>query len=185
LAKKVPEDIKALFDKINKTDEVRDVRTVSPTSKSGKNQMRLGYPVTFAYDPKWKKTLPYYDNLPLSIVLAKYGDRFLGINLHYVPWARRIQLAEYLVRRTKNKNRVTYRDIKAAWKAAKLPLALASLCIRMYLHSHIKSKMKQFDWETYREAAKNIDPRFKKKADQYIYNQTMNSFRDQKKSTKK
>jgi len=178
MARSVPKDIEVLFNKIYKNKEI-------PSVKKGSRSMRLGFPVLFAYDPKWKKTLPYYDNLPLSIVLAKYGDRFLGINLHYVPWARRIQLAEYLVRRTKNKNRVTYGDIKAAWKAAKLPLALAALCIRMYLYSHIRSEMKFFTWETYRAAVVNIDPRFKKKSDQYIYNQTMSKYRDQKKSTKK
>ena len=34
----------------------------------------------FFYDPKFKKTLPYYDTFPLVLPLEKYTDGFLGIN---------------------------------------------------------------------------------------------------------
>jgi len=39
----------------------------------------------FFYDPKFKKTLPYYDTFPLVLPLERYDDGFLGINLHYLP----------------------------------------------------------------------------------------------------
>ena len=39
----------------------------------------------FFYDPKFKKTLPYYDTFPLVLPLEPYSDGFLGINLHYLP----------------------------------------------------------------------------------------------------
>ena len=36
----------------------------------------------FFYDPKHKKTLPYYDTFPLVLPLETYNDGFLGLNLH-------------------------------------------------------------------------------------------------------
>ena len=51
----------------------------------------------FFYDPKFKKTLPYYDTFPLVLPLEKYTDGFLGINLHYLPMNLRIRLLDRLV----------------------------------------------------------------------------------------
>ena len=51
----------------------------------------------FMYDPKFKKTLPYYDTFPLVLPLEKYDDGFLGINLHYLPIPLRIRLLDRLV----------------------------------------------------------------------------------------
>ena len=51
----------------------------------------------FFYDPKFKKTLPYYDTFPLVLPLEKYDDGFLGINLHYLPIPLRIRLLDRLV----------------------------------------------------------------------------------------
>lgn len=160
-AGRFPKDIEILFKKLYKNKEI-------PNVKPGSRQMRLGYPVMFVYDAKWKATLPYWDSLPFSIVLAKYPDGFLGLNLHYLEWTRRIQLAKKLVRAAKNKKRITYLDVKKAWNSLRLPDALLMLVIRRYLYSHIRSKIKIFDWETYSEAIKEIRPKFKKQAEKRI-----------------
>ena len=47
----------------------------------------------FFYDPKFKKTLPYYDTFPLVLPLENYPDGFLGINFHYLPMNLRLQLS--------------------------------------------------------------------------------------------
>jgi hypothetical protein len=158
---KFPKDVELLFKKLYKN---KDIKTVKPGSRS----MRLGFPVMFVYDAKHKNTLPYWDSLPFSIVLAKYPDGFLGLNLHYLEWTKRLQLGKLLVRRSKNKNRITYKDIKSAWKALKLPEALLYLVIRRYLYSHIASDMKAFDWETYSDALKDIRPKFKKESEKRV-----------------
>ena len=46
---------------------------------------KSGEMVMYTYDPKLKKTLPYYDTFPLTIVVGKAPDGFYGINLHYLP----------------------------------------------------------------------------------------------------
>ena len=51
----------------------------------------------FVYDPKHKKTLPYYDTFPLVLPIEKYPDGFLGCNLHYLPIPLRIKLLDRLV----------------------------------------------------------------------------------------
>ena len=61
------------------------------------NQPFYGRLNMFFYDPKFKKTLPYYDTFPLVLPLEKYPDGFLGINLHYLPMSLRIRLLDRLV----------------------------------------------------------------------------------------
>ena len=51
----------------------------------------------FIYDPKFKRTLPYYDTFPLVLPLERYSDGFLGINFHYLPIPLRIRLLDRLV----------------------------------------------------------------------------------------
>ena len=41
--------------------------------------------VMYTYNPKLKKTLPYYDTFPLAIVVGPAKDGFHAINLHYLP----------------------------------------------------------------------------------------------------
>ena len=48
-------------------------------------QASPGDMVMYTYDPKHKKTLPYYDTFPLAIVVGPAKDGFHAINLHYLP----------------------------------------------------------------------------------------------------
>ena len=164
---KLPKDVLAVYAKIFGDKEIPTVTLGKP--KVGNNipiatsgYMRLGFIVNFVYLPKWKDELPYYDALPLSVVLYVAGDRFLGINLHYVPWTKRIRLAEILMKSTKNKKRLRYGDILKAWQKAQLPLALAYMCLRWYLFDHVKSQVKMFGWDTYRAIVVNLRPKFRK-----------------------
>ena len=50
-----------------------------------KSDKKAGDMCMFVYDPKLKKTLPYYDTFPLSIIVGPAKDGFYGINLHYLP----------------------------------------------------------------------------------------------------
>ena len=38
----------------------------------------------FFYDPKYKKTLPYYDTFPLVLPIERIPGGFAGINFHYL-----------------------------------------------------------------------------------------------------
>ena len=158
---KFPRDVELLFNRIFKNQ-------IIPNITPGSRSMRLGYPLMFVYDAKTKASLPYWDALPFSILLAKYPDGFLGLNLHYIQWTTRIQLAKKLVKATKNKNRINYYDVKKAWSDLKLPEAMLYLVIRRYLYSHVRSNIKQFDIETYAEVIKDVRPNFKKKSEMQV-----------------
>ena len=73
-------------------ENVRLLRNPTAISRSlvketGRNVSRfvLGNLYFFHYTPKNSESLPYYDVFPLVLILAKYNDGFLGLNLHYLP----------------------------------------------------------------------------------------------------
>lgn len=176
---KLPDDVEYLLKKLYKD---KDIPTVKPGR--GAKGLRLGYPALFVYDAKLKAVLPYWDALPLSIVIGYYPDGFLGINLHYIPWAKRISLGKALIKATKGKNRISYLKLKKAWQDAKLPVGLAMLCIRRYLYSHIRSEIKMFDYETYYKTMLDVRGNFKRKSEKVVMRLTMKKWSEHVKSNK-
>jgi hypothetical protein len=67
------------------------------------NMIEPGMMYTFAYDPKYKDTLPYYDRFPLIFPINKTKGGFMGINFHYLPPRMRAQLMDALYGITNNK----------------------------------------------------------------------------------
>jgi hypothetical protein len=107
----------------------------------------IGNMYMFFYDPKGKKTLPYYDRFPLVFVIEKYSDGFLGINLHYLPYKLRAQLMDALYTISTNKKyddttrlRVSYQVLKSAAKFGPF-----KPCIKRYLTGHAKSSYMKVD----------------------------------------
>jgi hypothetical protein len=104
------------------------------------------------YDPKHKKTLPYYDRFPLVIPFQKAKDGFLGMNLHYLPHTMRAQFLDALydtVNNTKyddtTKMMINYNLIKSV---SQKPFYKAT--VKHYLTKHIRSKIAlvdSADWE--------------------------------------
>lgn len=97
---------------------------------------------TFAYDPKHKETLPYYDRFPLIFPINKAKDGFLGINFHYLPPIPRAQLMDALYGITNNNNydestrlRISYDVLNRASKYRFFKPA-----IKHYLTKQIRSK---------------------------------------------
>ena len=62
-----------------------------------KDKSILGRMYFYFYDPKTKDTMPYYDRFPMVLVLEKYPDGFLGLNLHYLPIKYRIAFLDKLL----------------------------------------------------------------------------------------
>ena len=84
-------------------------------------QAYLGNMYFFYYNPKHKKTLPWYDTFPLVFPVDLYPDGFLGLNFHYLNPKWRAMLLD----------RVTARVTTGAiihWnKIAKIPFAPKSI----------------------------------------------------------
>lgn len=107
----------------------------------------------FLYDPKTKEELPYYDKFPLVLVLEKYDDGFLGLNLHYLPVKYRIlflrKLMQFAILDDEDdikRMRVTYDILNASKRFREF-----KPCIKRYLFPHIKSRIlavQPNEWET-------------------------------------
>ena len=71
--------------------KARSMRRVNRSQLMQEDEIELksrsvtGAMFMFFYDPKHKKTLPYYDTFPLIIVVGPADGGFIGLNLHYLP----------------------------------------------------------------------------------------------------
>ena len=96
----------------------------------------------FMYDPKWKDELPFYDKFPLIFPISVQSDRFMGINLHYLPLPLRAKLMDALYDTVSNtrfdestKLKLSYDILKGAAK-----FKLFTPCIKQYLFKQMKSQ---------------------------------------------
>lgn len=116
-------------------------------------KIQPGHLYMFMYDPKLKKELPYYDRFPLVFPYAKTPDGFMGLNMHYLPYALRIQLLDALmVFKTNNRMDETTR-LKYSWALIDgiSRYKAAQPCIKQYLSGHVRTQFRQVnssDWAT-------------------------------------
>jgi len=104
----------------------------------------LRYPgqlITFKYDPKTKRDLPFYDIFPLVLTLDVYAEGFLGLNFHYLrPRDRAVlmgALYKYqMIRDFQPVIRVRYDQMLAAET-----LRYFRPCIRRYLYKRMSPNM--------------------------------------------
>ncbi len=110
----------------------------------------------FTYDPKGKKTLPYYDNFPIVLVTELKEKGFLGINFHYLGPKERGLLLDVLltlgaqtaavkddVSPESKEGKLARRKLHAAQLEVKMALGLFKPTLKHYLFDHIKSRMIQ------------------------------------------
>lgn len=112
-----------------------------------------GHLYMFAYDPKMKKELPYYDRFPLVFPFSKTPDGFIGLNMHYLPYQLRIALLDnLLVFKNNNKIDETTR-LKYSWQLIDgiSRYKAAQPCVKQYLIGHVRTQFRQVnskDWAT-------------------------------------
>lgn len=114
---------------------------------------QIGNMYLFVYDPKYKKTLPFYDMYPLVIPIEMYVDGFLGLNLHYLPPLSRSQLMGAL---DDIKNNDKYNDTTKLLISYELLKRYSGskfighdACIKKYLFGHVRSSfnyVQPADW---------------------------------------
>lgn len=123
------------------------VNPISNIMKTSTDRFRTtpypGHLYMFYYDPKHKNTLPYYDQYPLIFPIEMYKDRFLGLNMHYLPYELRGQLMDLLFE-TRNNNKMNESTkLKLSYQIVKSisDVPLFKPTIKMYLKSHVRSRM--------------------------------------------
>lgn len=125
--------------------------TPSRMMKESKSKMvsnvEIGEMYLFNYDPKHKRTLPYYDTFPLIFPIGEAEGGFLGINMHYLPLRMRAQLMDALYslrsdgRYDENTTlRLSYQTLKAASRFRNFKPT-----VKHYLRRQVKSRFLKID----------------------------------------
>ena len=143
--------------------------------------VRKGAMYFFYYDPKMKEELPYYDKFPLVLMLEKYNDGFLGLNMHYLPFNYRVALMSKLVRHGAVRNEedeikrltVTY-DILDATRTLKE----FRPCIKRYLYEHTRSRILAVQPEEWDVALALPVQQFKKATAKDVWHDSLNEIRN-------
>lgn len=102
----------------------------------------IGSMYSFFYDPKNKKTLPYYDTFPLVFVIGPKPGGFLGLNLHYLPPVLRAKLMDQLHNITNNRkyNESTKLVVSYDLLSKASRFRYFEPCVKHYLNEHVRSK---------------------------------------------
>lgn len=103
------------------------------------NKPEPGNIVTFRYNPKLAKTLPYYDVYPLVLILKLLPDGFIGLNFHYLSPKHRAWFMDRLYKyQTFSKKDETFK-INMSYKILKSTskLSMYKPCIKRYRRANI------------------------------------------------
>ena len=124
----------------------------------------------FFYDPKFKKTLPYYDRFPLVLPLERYPNGFLGINLHYLPIPLRIRLLDELTDYSTDTNfdKKTKLNVLGRYNRLK-NVKLIKPTLKRYLAGHVKSAFRRVDADEFTVATLLPVQRFTKASDNKVW----------------
>jgi hypothetical protein len=164
------ESIKWFRTNIRKTavSPLRVIREEKDNYVSSWSNVAIGKMYFAYYDPKHKKTLPYYDTFPLIIPIQRYSDGFLGLNLHYLPPTLRARLLDSLYDLLNNAKLderkrlvISYSILQSAAKHR-----FFKPCVKRYLGTHFRSrfvKIPHQNWtaavflpvESFEKASKN------------------------------
>ena len=129
---------------LNQNLEIADVDVLNNRTSFSTGQMYL-----YVYDAKNKNTLPKWDTFPLTIMLEKRTNGFLGLNLHYLSLNERSILLGKILQSNSVYNKsndklitnITYDILKNSSNYFKG----YDVCVKEYLYSHIRSKILPID----------------------------------------
>ena len=112
----------------------------------------IGSMYMYFYDPKHKKTLPYYDRFPLTIMVQEAKDGFHGLNLHYLNYNTRAAFLDELMGLAPNKLQNDTRLRKLRYELLQKARKYKEFkpCFKHYLTKHIKTKLTRVpmtEWE--------------------------------------
>ena len=143
-----------------------------------RSQSIIGRMYFYYYDPKTKDKLKYYDKFPLVIPIERYGNGFLGLNLHYVEPKVRFVLLDKLSTYANNRKydettrlRLSYQTLKSASSIFE-----ATPCIKRYLYSHVQSRFLEIEANEWDIAAILPVESFEKKSKEHVFNESRKKF---------
>lgn len=149
------------------------------TRPQDRQKFLMGGLYFFAYDPKGKDDLPYYDKFPLVMPLKREADGFIGLNLHYLPLKHRInfmrKLMRFAIENEENevvRCRVTYALLEASGRYKEF-----RPCIKKYLYSHVKSRILAVEPQEWDVALYLPIQQFKKATAKQVWQESVDQIR--------
>lgn len=146
---------KWLIEKAQSASSTGARKLLVSNDQRGRDTTIVGKLYFFKYDPKWKDRLVKYDKFPMCFPIERYGNGFLGLNLHYISIGERQALVQRLMKYNSNK----YTDERASLdlsydliESTKKLSSLARPCIRRYLFNHCRSQFIEIYPEEYDKA---------------------------------
>ena len=140
-------------------------------------RVSMGRMYFFAYDPKTKKELPYYDRFPLIFPFKKAQGGFMGINLHYLPPRLRAKLMDALYGLVTNKKydettrlNLSYRVLNGAAR-----FRFFKPTVKRYLTSQVKSRFIEVNAEQWDMALFLPVEQFSKASKQKVWSDSRNA----------
>lgn len=128
-------------------DRLKDMKTINRNgllkdpALQKRQRVGVGMMYMYFYDPKHRKTLPYYDAFPLTIVVEPTKDGFYGLNLHYLPPVLRARLFDKLLETASNRRYDETTKFKINYQILKSVSNLKAFqpCFKRYLTSQVDS----------------------------------------------
>lgn len=118
-------------------------KLIVKSKENARSRVLVGQMYLFAYDPKHKDTLPYYDRFPLIFPFKKDNKGMYGINMHYLPPIMRAKLMDGLYDLVNNDNydettrlKLSYRILNSVTK-----FRYFKPCVKHYLNNQIDSRL--------------------------------------------
>ena len=98
----------------------------------------------FVYDPKYKKTLPFYDTFPLVLPLEPIKGGFMGLNFHYLPYPLGFRLLERMQKFANNNQFDSSTKLMASYKDVS-SINLIRPAIKKYLYKQCQTGFRRID----------------------------------------
>ena len=159
------------FRDIAKSTTTTGAKLMASEKSALTGKIEIGRMYAFFYDPKHKKTLPYYDRFPLIFAFDYASGGFMGINLHYLPYVLRAKLMDELYSLSSNKTynektklRLSYDILNGTAK-----FKYFKPCIKHYLNTHVQSRFLEVGADKWDIALFLPVERFAKKGKQAVW----------------
>tara|TARA_B110000858_G_scaffold194152_2_gene247989 strand:- start:253 stop:807 length:555 start_codon:yes stop_codon:yes gene_type:complete len=130
----------------NAASLISDKATSSKLMKDGKllGRPSAGRMALFAYDPKTKAKLPFYDVFPLVLPIDTFNGGFIGLNFHYLPYGVRYKLLDQLQQFASNTKYNQSTRLQVTYDAVK-NIGMIKPAIKKYLWRYVRSNFLRID----------------------------------------
>jgi hypothetical protein len=163
--------------KVQELGNVNGHKVLADKALIQKSGFRSGSMYMFFYDPKHRKTLPYYDAFPLIIAVERAEGGFYGLNLHYLSPVLRAKFLDKLMENTNNRKFDESTKISINYSMLKSVAKLKEFapCFKHYLTPNVNSNIAMVEAPEWEIAIFLKTESFKKKSKSHVWGQSRRS----------